>query len=85
MLMSSPPTALDELALGKLTALLRDEGAALYAEVLGELSLRSIETADQLMAFANCLRSRGGFVAAMAEVLRFQAILRGARSHEERG
>ena len=73
-------TSFAELARAKLTRVLGPErGAKIYAEVLAELALDELRTADDLHAFGERLSSRRGFEAAVGSLLAVDAILRGAK------
>lgn len=76
-----PGDALYGLALQKLTNVLgQDRAAALLANVLIDLGLTSLDTADTLMMVARAVGSRPNPVeAALGSILSFQATLHGSR------
>ncbi len=77
---TTPQTSFAELARAKLARVLGPErGAKIYAEVLAELGLDDLRTADDLHAFGERLSSRRGFEAAVGSLLSVDAILRGAK------
>jgi hypothetical protein len=77
---SPTPESLHELALSKVEKLVGESKArAVCDAALARASLTRIETADQLLRFADALHDQGGFLGAMGGVLRVKAILLGAR------
>jgi len=68
-----------DFALEKLTSVLGgDRAQRIYLETLARSRLTDIRTADDLYAFGQQLSTRGGFEAAVGEMLSVAAILRGA-------
>ena len=53
---------------------------ALFAEILAEIGLASIASADDLLLFARALSDRGAFEGAVGAMLSVQAVMRGAKS-----
>lgn len=76
---AAPTTGFGELARTKLSRVLGPERAAkVYAEVLAELALDDLRTADELYRFGERLSARRGFEAAVGSLLSVDAVLRGA-------
>lgn len=66
------------IAFAKMSRVLGAERAQrLLSEILGALDLR-LETADDLLSFANELSKRGGFEGAVGAMLSVRALMRGA-------
>ena len=64
-------------ALAKLVKLLgAEKGPALYEQILSEIGRPSVDSSDDMLAFAQAMSRRGGFIEAMAVVLQTYAILR---------
>jgi hypothetical protein len=70
---------LTALAAGKLTRVLGPErGTRVFAETLEALKMSTVQSADDLYAFAEGLAKRGGIEAAVAGLLSVAAVMRGA-------
>ena len=70
-----------ELAHLKIETLLGEaRGRALFDVVLREARLTEISDAVDLLDFGEALQKRGGVEGAVGSILRFQALLRGAKS-----
>ena len=70
----------DELALVKLANILgRPAAVRVMREVLAELRLGGLTSADELYRFSQALSSRDGFVGAVGAMLSVTALMRGAR------
>jgi hypothetical protein len=66
-------------AISKLYSVLGEEKAgALVAQLLRELGLSSIATADDRLRLGNALITRGGVLEAIGRAIKIQAILHGA-------
>ena len=63
--------------LAKLVNLLGSEkGPVLFEQLLSEIQRPTLSSADDMLAFANAMARRGGFIEAMAVVLQTYAILK---------
>lgn len=72
---------LAELARGKLVRVLGEAaGPRAYAEALASARLTTLETPEDLRAFADALDRQGGMAAAVASILRVAAVVRDARA-----
>lgn len=70
-----------QLTRDKLVKVLGSEKAGrVEREVLEEIGLRELSTADDLLRFARALEKRGGFESALGAMLSVQAVLRGAKN-----
>ena len=70
----------DEVALEKLRRVLGQEPASrLFSEVLREMKLDTLQTAEQLYAFGEAIAQRPGFEAAVGRLITIAAVVRGAR------
>lgn len=76
----SSDSEFDRLAREKMTRVLGESRAAqLYAEILAEIGRDSLESADDLLAFARALSGRGAFEGAVGAMLSVQAVMKGAK------
>lgn len=74
----APPDDWDAFALAKVARLLGPaQGERVHRATLAKLG-RRLASADDLVAYARVLGSEGGFVAALAAMLRLDAVMRGA-------
>ena len=72
----TPPTEWNAVALAKLTNVLGDAtGRDLMKEVLLEIGLDQLRSADQLRCFAKALGARKGFAAAVGGILSLHATM----------
>lgn len=77
-------TTYRELAATKLAKLVGPERAPqLVASVCERASLRSLDSPDDLLRFADALGEEGGFVGALGALLRVRAILDGAKASDD--
>lgn len=58
----------------------RTAGERYAKEALATLGMRELSTADDLLAFANYLLTKGGVAESVGRALKVTAILRGARA-----
>ena len=73
-------SAWDAVAREKLARVLgTSQGSKLFQEVLAELGVPQLSSANDLLRFGERLEVRQGFVRALGVVLRTHALLRGAR------
>lgn len=69
------------LALEKMSRVLGESRARqLYEEILVEIELENLSSADDLLAFARALSGRGAFEGAVGAMLSVQAVMKGAKS-----
>lgn len=74
--MKEAPADWHEVAAGKLTRVLGDQAAGeLMSDVLRELDLERLATADDLRRFGTALAARGGFAAALGGILSLHATM----------
>lgn len=74
-------SAIAQLTRDKLVKVLgADKAERVAREVLDEIGLPELATADDLLRFARALEKRGGFESALGAMLSVQAVLRGARN-----
>jgi hypothetical protein len=77
---SGEPSPWEAVAREKLARVLGPtQGVQMFNNVMAEVGLSHLATADDLVRFADHLGRREGFVRALAAVLRTHALLRGAR------
>lgn len=75
------PSEFSTLALDKMGRVLGQARATqLFSEILGEIKLKEISSADDLLVFARALSGRGAFEGAVGAMLSVQAVMRGAKS-----
>lgn len=64
-------------------ALGREQGMAYASAALSRMGVQELNSAQDLLVFANYLLPKGGAVEAVARSLKILAILRGAVDHED--
>ncbi len=78
-------TPWDDVALGKLSRVLGPAaGAQMMTKMLAKVGLDSLESADDLHAFGECLTQEAGFAAPLGGLLIIHATLHGGMTKGKR-
>lgn len=77
----TPDPEFSNLALEKMERVLGGARAThLFSEILTEIGLEELSSADDLLLFSRALSGRGAFEGAVGAMLSVQAVMRGAKS-----